>query len=318
MSDKLQIGDTLNEAFMFGLKRWGAILRFSWVPILITGFVIGMTIVSIFDTSLFTADAEDVEITSLQEAMRMPVSTAIVFSLAVYAFVALMFSGVMASIFRLVALGEDRPGIFHLRLDGPAVRVFISYVIMFILNGMVWGAALAAALAMNGQSFGEVMGGLFQFFQYAAEAEEGQPPDPEMMNALMEPMKGFFLATMFAFIPLIYLNIKLAPFPAGTAAENRLILIRSFALTSGHFWSIFGAYFLLILMLIAVSIIFQIVLALVQGITVLLGALGGPLVVVGALFGIVIFLSSLFFNLFVAGVQLSFRAIIYRRLATGE
>ena len=48
MSAKLPVGDTINEAFQFGLHRWGAVLRFGWAPV-----VVSMVVMLVFAVVIF-------------------------------------------------------------------------------------------------------------------------------------------------------------------------------------------------------------------------------------------------------------------------
>lgn len=317
MSEKLPVGETLNEAFQFGLKRWGTVIRYGWATFAVAIAAFTAYAVAVIGPGVFKAAASGEEINSMRDIFQMPIPTVIGLGVVVYAVVSLLFCGVIASLYRLVALGEDRPGIFHLRVDGPAVRVFASFFIIAVFNALIWAAALGISFAINGQDFGSFWRECVRLFELAAASETGEVSNAEVLSAFSTIFQSFMLGGLIALVPLLYLNIKLIPFPPGTAAENRLLLFGSFGLTMGHFWSILGAYILFIIFVMILTIIFQIALAVLQAIGGLATGMGGALAIVGAVLGVVVFLASLFFNIFLFGVQVSLRAIIYRRLATG-
>ena len=41
MSERLPVGEVLNEAFQFGLKRWTSVLKYGWLPALLAIGVMG-------------------------------------------------------------------------------------------------------------------------------------------------------------------------------------------------------------------------------------------------------------------------------------
>lgn len=317
MSEKLPVGETLNEAFQFGLKRWGTVIRYGWAAFVIAILAFAAYAMIVVGATVFTAANNGADIKSFQDLVQIPVVAAIGLAVILYVFVAVLFCGVVASLYRLVVLGEDSPGIFHLRLDGPALRVFFSFLIIGIINAVIWCAALAISFAINGQEFADLGSQLVRFFQLAVEAETGEVSDAEVLSVVGAIFRSFALAVLIAFIPLIYLNIKLIPFPPGSAAENRLLLFGSFGMTTGHFWSIFGIYILFIIFVIILSVIFQIVLAILQALAALGANMGGAAAIVGAVVGLIVLAAGLFFNIFLFGAQTALRAIIYRRLATG-
>ena len=123
-------------------------------------------------------------------------------------------------------------------------------------------------------------------------------------------LSGFFAAPV-----LIYVNIKLVPFPPGSASENRLLLFGAFRMTAGHFWSILGLYILFILAMIVLGIVYTLAMSFIE----LMASLGGAgaLTIIGAIFTVVAFAAAIAYQVFVIGVQLSLQAIVYRRLKTG-
>jgi len=319
MSQKLPVGDVLNEAVQFGLHRWSTVLRFALGPMLVSILLSGVVAAVLLEPSFFTESGKDVTLESMKDGLRftMPI-TALVGGLA-YLFVIFLFCGVMASMYRLVALGEERRGFFQLRMDGPAKRVFFAYLILMILNLAIWGIAFYFALGMTGDSWDTIGKAFGEFMAFAAVAEQANESEVEAaMMALMPTLKPFGLAILYAVLPLIYVNTKLAPFPAGSAAENRLLLIGSFAMTFGHFWSVLGVSILGFIFLMLLNMIFRLSMKVFEMISELLLTQGAGMAVLAAIIGIGIVALSIFFQLFTFAFQTSLHAIIYRRLKTGE
>ena len=224
----------------------------------------------------------------------------------------------MASVYRLVALGEEREGIIQLRVNGPATRVFFALIILTVINYGIWFVAFVIAAAMSGATPGAVLSAAAQsFVKIMAAAEADTTIAPEQLVVLAEPFGVFVLATVLAVVPLVYLSIKLVPFPAGSAAEDRLLLFGAFRMTAGHFWSILGAYFLLMLLLMVLGVVFGLgmeVLDLLAGLNA--GGSTGLTLVATAAF-IVQLALTIVYQAFVYGVQFALQAIVYRRLTTG-
>ncbi len=319
MSQKLPVGDVLNEAVQFGLHRWSTVLRFALGPMLVSMLLVGVVAAVLLDPFFFTESGKDATLESMKGGLRFPMSiTALIGGLA-YLFVIFLFCGVMASMYRLVALGEERRGFFQLRMDGPAKRVFFAYLILMLLNFAIWGVAFYFALGMTGDSWDSVVKGFGEFMALISVAEQASESEIEAaLIALMPTLKPFGLAILYAAIPLIYVNTKLAPFPAGSAAENRLLLFGSFGMTFGHFWSILGVSILGFIFLMLLSMIFQLALMVFQMIAALLITQGAGMAIFAAIIGVGIAVLSIFFKLFTFAFQTSIHAIIYRRLKTGE
>lgn len=318
MSQKLPIGDVMNEAVQFGLHRWATVLRFAWAPTLFSLLLFGLYFAVLFEPSFFSSMSEESSFEEFKSAMRLSVPAAIAGAGLIYLFVILLFCGVAASLFRLVALGEDRPGFVQLRVDGPAIRVFFAYLIMMIITGAIWGAAFLVALAITGESASGLVDGFKAFMTIAETAEQGNANDLEAFSALMGPMKVFGMTFLLAVIPLIYMSVKLAPFPPGSAAENRLLLFGSFAMTFGHFWSILGVFILFILFIMVISIIYSLADSIFQMLAALLVAQGSIFALVAVVIYLAVAAAAIFFQLFSMAIQTAVPAIIYRRLKTGE
>lgn len=318
MSQKVPVGEVMNEAVQFGLHRWATVLRFAWAPTVFSILLFLLFFAALFSPSFFTSMNEAADFSDLKEGMRFSVPLAIAGAAAIYLFIILLYCGVAASLFRLVALGEERPGIVQLRLDGPAFRVFFSYLIIMIISGVIWTAAIMAAMAMNGESWSSLMEGLKNFGELAAAAEQDSADELAALGALMTPFKIFGLAFLFAAIPLIYMSVKLAPFPPGSAAENRLLLFGSLSMTVGHAWSIFGVFLLYIAFVMVLSIVYGLADAVLQGLADLLTSFGSVFAIVALVMYLLLAAVAIFFQLFMMAIQYAVPAIIYRRLKTGE
>lgn len=318
MSQKLPIGDVMNEAVQFGLHRWATVLRFAWAPTLFSVLLFGLYFAVLFQPSFFSSMNEATGFEDLKQGMRLSIPAAIAGAGLIYLFVILLFCGVAASLFRLVALGEDRPGFVQLRVDGPAVRVFFAYLIMMVITGAIWGVAFLGALAVTGESASGFVDGFKALIAAIEAAEQSSANDLEAFSALMAPMKVFGMTFLLAVIPLIYVSVKLAPFPPGSAAENRLLLFGSFAMTFGHFWSILGVFILFILFIMVISIIYSLADSIFQMLAALLVTQGSIFSLIAIVIYLAAFAAAIFFQLFSMAIQTAVPAIIYRRLKTGE
>lgn len=317
MAEKFPVGLALNETFQFVLHRWTTILRFGLVPLLLAIVVTMALAYGLLDISGLQALENDNDaFARIGDYLHLPVALTVLVALAGVMALAFILAGFMASVYRLVALGEDTPGWYNVRIDGPALRVFFANIILnAITTGIVLVGMLIASM-VTGISVWGALGAFADLFRLVAEAEaSGTEPDPAVVLAVLAPIRTMALGYLFALVPMIYVNIRLSPFLAGSAAENRLLLAGSLALTKGNFWSLFGFHALLLLSLMALTIVFQ----LVVGIFDVLSELpsGGAFALVAAIAGAISFLISFAFQLFTMGIQLAGNAIVYRRLKTG-
>ena len=319
MSSPLPIGDILNESFQFGLRRWPTVIRYAWAPVVLSFILLGLFFASVFDFQALQQIDETEVFPGFEEILQLPGPVIVALAIALYLIIGALYSGIMASIFRLVALGEERPGFFQVRLDGPAWRVFWATIIMGVLSMLVWVIATGAALAISGISIGAYLADMGAVLSGALAAIESGSEDAfnQQVMTMTQYWKVFVLSIVVAFIPLIYLGTRLAPFLAGSAAENRLILFGSFALTQGRFWSVFGAMLLMGLMIFVISIMFQIVTSLFE-LMIGLGGSGGAFALIAMILSVAYFGLVIFYYAVIYGVQMSLQAIIYRRLKTGE
>ena len=309
----LPAGEVLNEAFQFAARRWGTVLRYAWLPM-----AIGLFVVYAYSALAFEMEP-GLDGANGTLSLRMPAALAFALGAGVFGACAFLYAGFMTSLFRLVATGEERGGFVHGRMDEPVSRVFWAVLIVNGLGFALMAMSLLIALVATGSPPGETFEAVSEFFSLAAAASaSGEAVPVEAAERLAEPVGLVFLSVVGALLPIIYLNIRLTPFAAGSAVENRLVLFGAFRLTGGRFWPIFLIQSLIVICLFALSIIVELGAEILEQLGTLLAGIGG----VGAIGGAVVlaagFLIAAGFQLFSAAVQLSAQGIIYRRLKTGE
>ena len=320
MAHPLSIGDTLNEGVLFALKKWASVVKFIWLPIvLMIAMFIGAGAI-VLDVSVLASLDETSALSEFRDLFRWPLSVVGLLFFAVYILGSIFYCGAVASIYRFAALGENPPGIFQLRADGPAVRVFLAGIILGLINFAVWLLALGAAFAISGLSLVgivDVLKEVFSTFE-TLDTDNGSAVASDSNALVLGLLGAFALAMLIAVVPVIYINVKLTTFLPSAAVENRLALGDSFALTKGQFWQVFGALLLALLVVMGTSIVFQIVSMIVDvigGVLSIFGGDGG--IVFAAIFVIVFMVAGSYFQIFLTGFQTVIPAIIYRRLKTG-
>ena len=317
MAEKFAVGEALNEIFQFAMHRWGSVLRFGWAPMAIViamSFGLVWTIVDI--NALETAEDNPEILFESGKWLKTSWETAI--GLVVIGSLAMSFilAGFMASVYRLVALGEERPGFVHLRFDGPAQRVFIANLILSLIIFGIYAAAFVVASATTGVSPGDAFGAVGEFLRIVSEAAEaGGQVDESAFGESIAPIGLFFMAFLYAALPAIYVNIRLAPFLSGSAAENRLLLLGSFRLTAGNFWRLFGFYFLLTIVMMVIVFAFQLFVGILDALSGLPAS--GLFALIGYIANAIAFIATIAYQVFVYAIQFGAQGVIYRRLKNG-
>lgn len=317
MAEKFLTGEALNETVQFALNRWGTVLRFGWAPmVIVLGVSLGLAW-TIFDLNALEAADDNPEIIfQFDQYLKMAPSSAILLGVAGSLLISFLLAGFMASVYRLVALGEERPGFIHLRFDGPAQRVFIANLIQSLINFLIYAAAFFVASLTTGISPGDAFGAIGEFFRLISQAaESGRQIDPSEIGDSVAPVGLFFVAGVFAMLPAIYVNIRLAPFLAGSAAENRLLLLGAFRLTAGRFWSLFFYYLLLIIVMMIIAFVYQLLIGIVEALSGLPS--NGVFAVIGYFASALGVIATVAYQLFVYAIQFGGQGVVYRRLKTG-
>jgi len=313
VSEKIRVGAVVGEAFEVGAKRWPALIRFFLLPVLVGGLLFCGVMAGMIDFAALRAETHVEDLQSFEKLLRVPLPVFIGFFTAVQAVFLLLISGGAASFFRLVAIGEDRPGLAQLRLDGPAWRVFWSLAILLLISAAIYAAAIAAAASVTGQSPATWLQEMFDFMRTATADGGDAQLSHEKARELFEKLSPLMLAAGFAFIPMLYVGVKLAAFPAASAVEDRIALFQSFGMTFGHWWSILFSFILCAVAIVILLIVVGISLAVLHGVGVAL--LHGPSHIGGLLVIAVAAILSIGLRLVIAAVRLALPAIIYRRLA---
>lgn len=141
---------------------------------------------------------------------------------------------IAASLRTILRPGEDslaglRVGMDELRLLGLFVVLGIAFLIVGLIGAIVAGA-LGGVLAI---AFGGSRGGVG-------------------MLLVLLPMLAFYCA-------MIFLMVRLSLVSALTVLRRKIIIGESWRLTRGHFWRLFGAYFVLAVMLFILYVIIMLV-----------------------------------------------------------
>ncbi len=315
MSRDFPVGASVSEAADFARHRWGAIIRFGWAPAIISILIIGIFVAGVIDIEAVQNAAAENKALAPFDALRLPFWQFALAGLVVYALTFFFWSGALTSVLRLVALGEDRPGLFHLRMDGAAARVYLACLFTAGIGTVVSLAIMAAvgfAMGVNPlAAFEEIM-------RVVAATEQGGSVSPEASERLAEAAGFLVLGGLAAAVPSIYLAVKFAPFATAAACEDRLDFGAAFAMTTGVFWRVLGALVLMTAFLVIAAIIFQLAVGVLDLVAGMLRNRSGAGPVIGAALGILLAIASIIFNAFIYSAQFALNAIIYRRLKTGQ
>lgn len=314
MSRYFPVGEAVNEAADFARHRWGAIIRFGWLPAVISIVILGVFVAGAIDIKAIQGAAAEGKSVVPLDALRLPFWQFAIASLVVYALAFFFWAGALASVLRLVALGEDRPGLFHLRMDGAAARVYLAC----LFTAGVGAAVSLAVFAAVGLLTGVNPLGAFEAIMRAALAVSGDAgAPPEGAVALNEAFGFFLLGSLAAAMPSIYLAVKFAPFAAAAACEDRLDFGAAYALTRGAFSPVLGALALMTVFIVIATVIFQLSTGVLDVVASGIGNRGGAAAAIGGALKLVIALATFLFNAFVYSAQFALSAIVYRRLKTG-
>ena len=321
MAQSLSVGPVVNEAVRFARFRFLTVLRWGWAPVVLSGLIFlgAFSMVADFKALEALEASGDASFAAFLQTFKAPTPTIILVGLIAYAAVTYLFSGVIASVARLAALGEDRPGLFHVRVDGPTNRAFAATIILSLINLAIGAVALLIGEQLTAGSLKDAGPAFMELIAIMEKAEGGAIDAPmETIQRLNTALAPYWAGFWVALVPAIYVNTKLAIFPAASAIENRLYLLGSFRDTIGSFWSILGAIVLIGVFLAIAGLIVDLSLSIFDQIAAFLSGQGAGLGIIGGVIALAVGAARLAFNLFVYGVQFSMPAIIYRRLKFAE
>ena len=293
MSDRLSAAAIATEALEFGWRRFFTTVRYGWLTFLLCGLGLGGSIFLLLGGFSIGDGAE-------REPMWLALPVVLVASILS----GILISGFYASLYRLVALGEDRQGIFQIRFDGAARRTFFAILIMSLISILIWFFAALIAKVLTGTSFQELVSGF-----------ESLMDNPENYAGAAGIFKFALLTLAIGTLPGIYVGVKLAAFPAACAVENRLVLLKSYAMTKGHAWSIFGAVILYSLAFFALSIVLELSTSIIGLIADYFVSQSGDGINLASVLLLIAPAIQVCFQIFTVGVQVAFGGSIYRRLA---
>ncbi len=315
MSRDFPVGASVTEAADFARHRWGAIIRFGWAPAVISLFILGIFVAGVIDIEAVQSAAAEDRALAPFDALRLPFWQFALAGLVVYALAFFFWAGALTSVLRLVALGEDRPGAFHLRMDGAAARVYLACL---FTAGVSIAVSLAIMAAVGFAMGVDPVAAFEEIMRVAAETERRGSASPEATGRLADAAGFLVLGGLAAAIPSIYLAVKFAPFATAAACEDRLDFRAAFAMTTGAFWRVLGALVLMTAFLLLAALIFQLAAGVLDLVAGMMRNRGGAGAAIGVALGIVLALASVIFNAFVYSAQFALNAIIYRRLKTGQ
>lgn len=282
---KVRVKDAATEAMNFGLQRWGTVLRVGWFPyllVLVTMIMAyGFVLQPYFSEIAANPEGADVIINN---ALNTP--PGIVAQVVVGIFNVILLACVMNVLYRFVATGEEPPaGLAFFRL-GPAewrmTLAFLAYYIVMIVAGF----AVSAPFLLIDGVFG---------------VDEGP----------VATVLAFGLLGAVCFI--LWVGVRLIIFTPATAVEERLVLLRAWRLSEGHFWGFLGALLLVMLIFLVGYLILVVTAGLIITVggvitAVAGGAVGGLFIAACLLVAAPVAVSVL------GGVGIALPAVLYRQL----
>ncbi len=317
MSDRIRAAQIAAEALEFSARRALAVVRFAWAPILVSSLILGgafgvtVNFEALGAGALMGAGGDDGPQDGAS-VFRFAAPLAIALLAAASAAYGILLGGVIANIARLAATGEDEGRVINVRIDDVARRTFAATLMVGAANFVLWVAALALAQGVTGVS---APGAARDLLALIADADASTGGAAEIEPGALAAF-GLLGASVVLYLPVYaYVATRLAPFVAGAAVENRLILRRSFAMTRGHAWSIFAGFALLGAALLLMGLVISIGVGVVEAVAALLASFGGALAAAGGLLSVIAALSQAAFQFVAFAAQTAFGAIVYRRLA---
>ncbi len=242
MADKQPLNATF---FAFKKRERGGVLfattaAYIIILIVVFGGFVAMNLGAVIDYFNWVTAMQTSGATSPAEMMMPPASVMAIgpiyflFQIVFYIIVA----AYEAACLRWMIRGETE-GFFGLSLGADTWRVYFTYWIWFFLF-LAYGIILLVALG----GFGAALG-------FSA-----QGGDPSQMGSSVIAM---VLVGCLWLLGMIYFGIRFAPAAATSVARRKFAFFEAWTVTKGRFWSLLGAFVLLILMYIVGYIIFSMI-----------------------------------------------------------
>lgn len=310
--DRIPIGTTAAEPLQFIRYRWKTVLKTLLAPVLLGYVVLVVATGAIIDPALLSVERENF---GVFEALRTPIWLAAPIAVFVALLAQFLQAGATASIIRLVALGEAPPKWYRFRTDEPAQRVFWAGAVLLVLTLGLWGVVAVLVTAVTGQSPLAAWSVMVEIMSQQASGATVVVLSPESRAILGSSSIWLFL--MLGLVGNIVLSVRLAPFIAGAAVENRLILLKSIRMTRGYIGKILFALILFGLVLTMFSAAISIASQIITGVGTAFQAIGGPGTIFGALLLFIPSAMQFCAQILTIGAQAAFTSVVYRRLETG-
>lgn len=156
------------------------------------------------------------------------------------------FAIISASAYRAM-LRPDQGAPFHLAFGADEIRLMLLYFIFFLLAIAAYFALIifVVILAALGGILGGVLGG------------QDNPAAVGLIVGLLVVVGAFI-----CFGALVFVGTRLSLAAPATFARGELIVFKSWSLTKGKFWPLFGGYFLNIVLFAIIEIVLLVVLVL--------------------------------------------------------
>lgn len=296
MKPKVKTSEAATGALRFGASNLGLVVRLYWLPaLLFLGAYLGFFFVFLGSAFVYEAGAGAFD----------PAMTAgwpyQVGSFALAALSLVIFAPASVALARIIAGDMERPaGIGYFRFGGREWRFA--------------GASLLLTLVYYAVTLLSVPAFLFSSSTIASIDMSGMP-----MTGSSLPWYAI-VAIMVAYVWFSVRMVSLLPM---TAIENRLAPVAAFRLTAWNFWRIFGAYLMLILILlmlyigfvICIGIAAMIVTLVVGGLLASLGGGTGEGIALAIVLGIAVLVIYAVVAAFVVGALTYIQTKIYLDLA---
>jgi hypothetical protein len=157
----------------------------------------------------------------------------------------LALSVVAVQVHRIILFGDRRPNVYFAFPFGRTELLYVvmgalTYVALFVLLLIVILGVVAVVVAVSaGASVTEALAQ--QFSHYMAAGKDAEP------SAVF--VAGAVFATIFVYVLIIWIMLRLTVWPPAVVANNRLALGEALGLTKGRVWALLG-------LMIASSLVF--------------------------------------------------------------